>query len=136
MNNILYNKKLLNKYDPSFSLDYLFINELDENQNYELIKHSRKVLSIHNLTRYIYLSTLNINISEYGYLLSAASTLINLSKVGDNVFMLTYLEYKDIFAVYSTLHTFIAKYNCYIDISKHAYLFEDFQEVYLHKLQK
>lgn len=134
--NILYNKNLLSKYDSNFYPEYLFMNELSENSNYKLLKHTRKVISIHNLSKYIYISTLNINKSEFGYLVSTASNIINLSKVGENVFYLSYIEFVDKLALYSILHTFMAMKNCYIDISKFSYLFDDFENIYLHVLQK
>ena len=133
MNNILYNKKILTKYDPDFKDSYLFTYELNENDCYKLVKHTRKVIGIHNYSRYIYLSTLDIKRSDFGVLLSSSDCLINLSKIGDNIYFLSYLENKNKLAIYSILHTFIALENCYIDVSKYSYLFEDSVNLYLHQ---
>lgn len=131
--NILYDKNLLAKYDNNFYSNYLFVNELNENNKYKLLKHTRKIISTKELSKYIYISTLNINISDYGYLLKTCDTLIYLNKVGDNIFYISYIEGKNKLAIYSILYTFMNKYDCYVDVNKYTYLFDQYMNIFLHK---
>ena len=133
MNKIIYDKTLLRKYDSTFDKNYLFIEELKENESYKIIKHTRKVIEHKNISRYIYNSTLDLIVTQYGYLLKTCDDLFYLNKVGDNIYYLSYIECKNKLALYSILHTFILKYNCYIDVTKYSYLFDDFENIYLHK---
>ncbi len=131
--NIIYNKELLAKYDNDFYKEYLFVEELNENDKYTPLKHTRKVISCNDLSKYIYLSTLNICKNEYGILLKCASVIIYLNKVGDNIYYISYIEGTDHLAIYSILHTFMMNNNCFIDINKYSHLFIEYLTIYLHK---